>query len=282
MRRDDGVSGLLRSEETPVRSTVEMSGTNFKPTQSARTGGLWAALLGGMLATVLSFSASTVRAEDPNEAVLEGLQEYQVFVGQWEGSGKSKRSSGWDETIDCGWQFDPKSGGAWLHWQVADKKELKKKSDRILESADLTYVPEKKLYVLRTMVQGEGEPIVFEGKRKSETSLELYRVDKGDSKDFYDRVDISILNDGDRIVYMFKRKFGTKSYRELATVGLNRDGASFAGGGAKGPECIVTGGKGVITVSYNGATYHVCCTGCKLMFEDNPERYVKKAQGGKS
>jgi YHS domain-containing protein len=33
----------------------------------------------------------------------------------------------------------------------------------------------------------------------------------------------------------------------------------------------VTGGKGTIPVTYQGETYYVCCTGCRDLFNDDPE-----------
>ena len=32
-----------------------------------------------------------------------------------------------------------------------------------------------------------------------------------------------------------------------------------------------------MTVSYKGKTYPVCCSGCRDEFNDNPEKYAKKA-----
>ena len=37
------------------------------------------------------------------------------------------------------------------------------------------------------------------------------------------------------------------------------------------PPCIVTEGRGTIQVSYKGKSYWVCCSGCKDLFNDNPE-----------
>ncbi|MBR9804101.1 YHS domain-containing protein [bacterium] len=42
--------------------------------------------------------------------------------------------------------------------------------------------------------------------------------------------------------------------------------------------CIISGGLGTITVSHNGQTYYVCCTGCKAAFEDDPERWIARAE----
>ena len=48
-----------------------------------------------------------------------------------------------------------------------------------------------------------------------------------------------------------------------------RVGSGFGQGVAQ-RECVVTGGIGNITVSYQGQTYYVCCTGCKDLFEEDP------------
>jgi YHS domain-containing protein len=62
-------------------------------------------------------------------------------------------------------------------------------------------------------------------------------------------------------------------------VGLTKEGEQFAAGGsaADRPRCIITGGTATMTVSYQGKTYDICCTGCRDEFNDNPEKYVKKA-----
>ena len=40
----------------------------------------------------------------------------------------------------------------------------------------------------------------------------------------------------------------------------------------------MTGGASTITVSYQGKSYPVCCTGCRDEFNDNPEKYAKIAE----
>ena len=54
---------------------------------------------------------------------------------------------------------------------------------------------------------------------------------------------------------------------------------SLAGG--KKNECIITGGLGMIPVSYNGKTYYVCCSGCRDEFNANPKKYVKEYEKSK-
>ena len=31
---------------------------------------------------------------------------------------------------------------------------------------------------------------------------------------------------------------------------------------------------------YKGKTYYFCCTGCKVAFEKDPEKYLKEVEGG--
>ncbi len=32
-----------------------------------------------------------------------------------------------------------------------------------------------------------------------------------------------------------------------------------------------------MTISYQGRTFPICCTGCRDEFNENPEKYIKKA-----
>ena len=216
--------------------------------------------------------------KEPDERVVNALKDVQVLVGTWEGSGRSDKSGGWDEEVDCGWKFNTEKGRASLYFTFEDPKN-KRRTDRILDEAMITYDPEADEYVLKAYLNAPGDKLVeFRGKPKSDTNLVLDRVGIGKkpADDYLDQLDIKVLNDGDRLVYVFKRRFGRSAYRGFATVGLDRQGASLAGAAASGPLCPVTGGKGTIPVSHNGVTYYVCCTGCKAMFEADPERYVAK------
>ncbi len=67
-----------------------------------------------------------------------------------------------------------------------------------------------------------------------------------------------------------------KAFYRLAEVGYTRQGIAFAAG-ESGPVCIVTEGRGTIQVSYKGKTYHVCCSGCRDLFNENPEAVLAEA-----
>ena len=82
----------------------------------------------------------------------------------------------------------------------------------------------------------------------------------------------------DRMLLLAETKpAGQTSFSRVAEVGYTRKGGSFAAAADAGPKCILTGGRGTITVEYKGKTYYVCCTGCKQAFLDDPEGVIAEA-----
>ena len=60
---------------------------------------------------------------------------------------------------------------------------------------------------------------------------------------------------------------------------MGKEGESFASGGASGsdaPKCVITGGTATMTVSFEGKSYPICCTGCRDEFTDNPAKYIAR------
>ena len=82
-----------------------------------------------------------------------------------------------------------------------------------------------------------------------------------------------------RYLYRFEtRPAGTTvAFTKLYQVGATKEGVPFAEV-PKGPECIVSGGLGKITVTYMGKMYYVCCSGCKDAFNADPAKYVKELE----
>src|SRR5262249_56517502 len=66
------------------------------------------------------------------------------------------------------------------------------------------------------------------------------------------------------------------TFHRLGEVGYTREGVAFAAGESY-PLCIVTEGRGTIQVSYKGKTYYVCCSGCRDLFNDDPESVLAEA-----
>ena len=72
---------------------------------------------------------------------------------------------------------------------------------------------------------------------------------------------------------------GAPQFKRTIEVGLTKEGEAFAAGGSASdlPKCIITGGASTMTVSYQGKSYPLCCSGCRDEFNDNPAKYVQKA-----
>jgi YHS domain-containing protein len=231
------------------------------------------------MALIIAGWATGGDKQKDDDVVLQRLQEVQDVVGTWTGSGKGARSEGWNERVECRWQFDRKKGTTAIVFTF--RPDAKATDAPLLEQATLTFDPAKSTYVL-TVRQGRddgGAPLIFEGKPKSKTNLIFERVEKGQAKDALDRLDLKILNDGDRLVYSFHRRLGaSRKFRPYAQVGLNREGASLAAHEPTGPKCIVTGGAGTMTVTYNGQSYFVCCSGCREVFLEDPEKFLAKVK----
>ena len=54
-------------------------------------------------------------------------------------------------------------------------------------------------------------------------------------------------------------------------------GGSVYRAGESYPLCVVTEDRGTIHVSYKGQTYWVCCSGCRDLFNDDPESVLAEA-----
>lgn len=214
---------------------------------------------------LLAFSATAVRADDKSEATKEALKALNEFIGQWKGNGESKATmKNWKESAEWGW--DLKGGVAF---------KLKVDGGTLFSEGKLTYLADKKKFQL-TAKEGSQE-VVYLGEIKAKR-LTLTRED-AKTKDKY-TVEMSTNNEGARFVYtVAMQKGGVGLAKKLAEVSYTKEGASLAGG--KKAECIVTGGLGTMSVSYNGKTYYVCCSGCRDEFNANPKKYVDEYEKSK-
>lgn len=194
------------------------------------------------------------------DAEKAALAEFNSLIGGWRGVGQPQRNSSkdsWSETAEWNWHFD-KSHSA-LHYTVKNGKQL--------ETGELTYSPEKKLYSLKGTFSGKVER-TYEGKL---TGDKLVLDSSEDADGFVHRMTVTRLNDKRTLVLYEKRKAAQNFYARVAEVGYTRQGTTLAIEGAGEPECVVSGGKGTIKVAYKGETYYVCCTGCKQAFDADPE-----------
>src|SRR5262245_32969590 len=203
------------------------------------------------------------RAADEENPAKEALQALNDYVGAWKGAGANNtKSENWTEKMEWGWKF--KGNDAWLVVKFTTGKEF--------SDGELRYDVDAKKYKL-TVKDKKNEEKTFEGELKK-GYLTLDRVDpkSGDTQ----RLMMTSAAGGIRFVYsmQLKRK-GTTLFSKVYQVESGKEGESLAGGG-KERECVVTGGRGTMEVSYKGKTYYVCCSGCRDAFNENPEKILKE------
>ena len=216
------------------------------------------------LALTVSSGVAAPAAKDA-EKTKEALRELQDFIGGWKGSGQSKpgtRAPVWDETVKWNWRF--KGDKIWLAVEFEGGKFLK--------SAEIHYLLDTKKYqLIGTPAEGK-EKLTFDGVLKDE-KLVFERTEPKTKE--VQRIIMNTAADGVRfIVKVESRNAGGTIWRFNYSVASTKIGESLGGKEKKGPECVVSGGLGTSTVSYGGATYYVCCSGCADAFKENPKKFV--------
>jgi len=195
---------------------------------------------------------------DPKEA-LQALQE---FIGGWKGTANDKKLGFWTETSDWSWRFKGKD--VWISFKV--------KNSKLYTEGEIRFLPDKSKYQM-TVATKAGAKLNFEGEmKKNMLTVERLDADTNDTE----QLRMSVGSDGDRLVVAkWIKPDGRTQFTKQLEVGYTREGVTFGiESGGKKPECCVTGGLGTSTVSFGGATYYVCCSGCRDAFNDNPAKVV--------
>ena len=195
----------------------------------------------------------------------EALAEFNPLVGGWRGTGQPRRGSAkgaWRETAEWVWDFE--DGGVALRYDVEDGK--------LFESGRLTYDVESEEYALVARIPGDVERS-YTGKLEGKKLVLV----SDEADDEIHRLTVTHLNEKRMLVLHEKRSAAQQTFFRVAEVGYTRKGTRLASSGTSGPECIVTGGEGTMTVTYKGKTYYVCCSGCRQAFEADPEGIIAEA-----
>lgn len=226
----------------------------------------------GTLALTLTVTWANAHFDKP-AGPREALKALNVLIGDWKGTGqpegslREKQAGFWSEEDDWSWHF--KGDDAWLSVAFKDGKYF--------QSGELRFVPDQNEFRL-TLKTAAGAEQVFQGKLKDKT-LTLEREDKATKEK--QRLVFTLLHDN-RYLYRFEKKPANRaSFARVYQVGATKKGVAFAAGDSA-PECVVSGGKGTMTVSYKGKTYYLCCSGCRDAFQDNPEKYIKEYEERKA
>jgi len=221
--------------------------------------------------------AVTQTVADRNDAIIDKLDDLQILLGTWRGI--TQKTKNIDET---NWVWD---------FQTEPKQPallMESNANPYLNHARLTYLPESSEYQLT--LAGDDETRVLTGQFSEEIRSEIgdndqpqktYKLELTDPAE-EDRGIRLVFNQQNNNRYLLEvyeqRRPGDRFFR-IDTVSTQRQGTSMAlideGYGEK--TCIISGGLGTIQVSYQGKGYYVCCSGCKAAFEDDPERWIARA-----
>jgi YHS domain-containing protein len=232
-------------------------------------GGLGACLIG--LVAVSSADDAPSASTSTGREIPAPFAPFEYLVGGWKGAGVpvANRVRGWSETHAWAWKFE-KGAPVGLSVTMTENK--------VLSKGQLLYEPTTRRYVLGGS-DAAGKPVLFSGTvDKAGKALTLER-DKPTSTGAKQR--LTLRPNANFVRYTLRveeQEAGAPQFKPVIDTGLTKDGEAFASGSAAAdaPKCIVTGGAATMTVTYQGKSYPLCCSGCRDEFNDNPEKYVKK------
>jgi YHS domain-containing protein len=196
------------------------------------------------------------------------LKKLEDYLGMWNLEVVQKvggKDTAWKEAVDWSWKFKAA--------EPTIKVAFDEGKGKLFAAGDLTYDLAAKKYKL-ALTGADKATSVYTGTFNPVSGLKLERKDaKGDVY----RLSVNTLADGVRMQMKYEKQEGGKGlFLAAAKLEGNRNGESLAGG-AKKPECIVTGGAASIAVSFQGKQYFVCCSGCRDAFNENPAKFVAEA-----
>lgn len=230
-----------------------------------------------------SSSAGSEAAANPaNDAeridsVMAALRPLQILLGRWNGTSRKavldQPEWVWDLTTD------------------ARQPALVLKSDKgtYIREGRLTFLTASQEYEF-SVTDGEGHQKVYRGNFSKPVEDVL-----GDDKKLQRTYKLELTEaapqgageqwkiaigqqENNRYIVEVDRKRGGGTFQRVDTVNTQREGTSFALSDTDYGEktCLISQGLGTMTVSYEGKSYWVCCSGCKAAFEEDPKKWVAK------
>ena len=196
----------------------------------------------------------------------DALKPFAGLVGDWRGTGQPQRGSAkgaWTEASGWAWKLSPDHAAL----------ELSVDKGKFLRSATLRPGKGANAFALDAVL-ADGSKRTFVGSHVDKKPLTL--TAEPPDGDGPRRVVLTPLHDTRFLLLFEGRNEESSGFRRLAEVGFTRQGVAFAAG-ESGPLCIVTEGRGTTQVTYKGKTYWVCCSGCKDLFNDDPEAVLAEA-----
>lgn len=221
-------------------------------------------------------AAASAAGEPAVDSVMEALRPLQILLGQW--NGVARRA--FVEAPE--WVWDLQSDPEHPALAITSPKGVYLKDGR------LTFdVATQQFVMTATDLDGNRrelrgtytEPVrdeIGDDKKLQRTyRLELTQTEPADGELW--RIALAQQNNN-RYLLEVDRKRGGGEFLRYDTVNTQREGTSFALSDSDYGDrtCIISQGLGTITVSYQGKSYYVCCTGCQAAFNDDPVKWIAK------
>jgi YHS domain-containing protein len=221
--------------------------------------------------STLPFVAAFAPPDGSGVAISPAFTPFEHLAGGWKGMGipKANRLKGWPERHLWSWKFQD---GNPVALAIAFE------GDKTLTKGQLAYDPAAKRYTLEGTTP-EGRPASFSGTMdpKGQTlTLERSGLPAGEQERLTLRLNANRIR---YTVWLDRQEAGSPQFSRVIEINVGKEGEEFAAGAAAAnvPKCVMTGGAATMSVTYEGKSYPVCCTGCRDEFLENPEKYVKLA-----
>lgn len=280
--------GCGSSDEAPKKTASKATkkpAAKGSTTEAAPANDIQPISFGGTEGTPTGTSAASVKKGEPadEKSIVKALQPFNVLLGEWSGKTK-KQFEGFAKIDSQKWVWDFKTDREQPSVAMASDKNI------YFHHAWLTYVTDKQLFRMtveepdkqKRILEGTwtdgGEPRQESDGKKPQWTYKLQLTQVEPAEGDLLRVEFFLRENNEYMVTLFRKPAKSMQFTQVDVVRAQREGTSFAVADSDnpGPKCIVSGGLGTMTVTHNGKSYPVCCTGCKAAFEEDPERWLAK------
>ena len=198
----------------------------------------------------------------------EALKTFASVVGSWRGVGQIERGrprGAWQESAVWAWKLSTKSAAL----------EVKVSKGKYLKSGILRPSKTPGAFVFEATLP-DGATRVFLGKSAGDLKPLVLSADADAPASGLRRITVTPLHETRLLVLLEAEDPDRHVFNRLGEVGYTREGVAFAAADSS-PLCVVTEGRGTIAVAHKGKTYYVCCSGCRDLFNENPDAILAEA-----
>lgn len=277
----DRQSAMSRPAAAADNRNDSESPTEFRPLNMSALDGT-----AGTENAAADASSGREQQTDPDD-VIDRLRPLQILLGNWRGTTR-REYDGFKAVDNHEWVWDLTTEPARPALTLASDKSPYLRDARLTWDGrnQFTLIGTDSDDVLREFTGDFSEAVAEKvgDDEKLHRTFRLRLVQTDDS--------VQLVGDGfrwqleiaqqenNRYLLEVSRVRGTGRLQRLDTVSTQREGTSFAISDTDYGEktCIISQGLGTISVSFRGQTYWVCCSGCKAAFDEDPEKWIARAQ----